>query len=211
MRRLPVEDWKIVVEDGLVAISAWGNGGHDDCRRYWVELRPSGSAENLALADDLRGSTAKFSYSRRRSTTIEVEAIESPGITSILFLAGPEDSRLNRDPDVARELLQEMEASSDWLHLVSIHQQSGPQEKSRFFHARLLADEGFLEASGKSQDVFRITNKGHDFLDLTRDRGRWETAKSMVSRLGGHSLTMLLRAAESIALAKLHELTGTKP
>lgn len=71
---------------------------------------------------------------------------------SMLALLRAEDG-VRRGDDYLRQLMLDLEASDDWLHDIGLFVGGDEDETRRYFHARLLADEGFLE---ETQDcVFR--------------------------------------------------------
>lgn len=113
---------------------------------------------------------------------------------------------MRRDDDYLRDMLRAMEASDDWLHLVGYEEDQVAADKS-LFHAKLLCDEGFLEEVRPCSE-YRMTNKGHDFVATTRDDKIWGKTKAALSKLGGHSVTMLFQVAEGYARAKLRDITG---
>lgn len=112
---------------------------------------------------------------------------------------------LERDDDYLRELLQEMEAGSDWTHLSVLTMSASEEGRKRHFHILLLVDAGLMASMGEKMQSFRITNAGHDFLALTRRNDAWEAAKAATRHLGGASVQMLYRAAEGYARQKLAE------
>lgn len=112
---------------------------------------------------------------------------------------------MRRDDDYLRELLAKLEASEEWQHLLGFDDSPGGDPKLDY-HVVLLEDEGFLKRL--QPGVYRMTAKGHDFLDHTRDSGIWARAKEASSKIGDHSVTTLMKVAEGMVLAKLREITG---
>lgn len=115
------------------------------------------------------------------------------------------EAEVQRDDDYMRELLLELEASPDWLHIGGLALGADHEEQRRHFHMRMLCDAGMLEETGRSGGVFRITNAGHDFLAMIRQNENWQATKEMARRLGGASLQMLYRIAEGYARQRLTE------
>lgn len=113
---------------------------------------------------------------------------------------------VERNDDMIRQLLLDIEAQPDPLYLMPLHLGMTPEERVRYYHMRLLVDAGMLEESGKNGGVFRMTNAGHDFLALTRQSQAWEAVKTAAAKLGGASVQMLLQIAEGIARQKLAEI-----
>lgn len=129
--------------------------------------------------------------------------VEGEESFQVLILGG---LKMHRDDDFLRALLQEMEASDQWMHLSAIHLSSPPEEMKRHFHIQLLVDAGMLAAMKSGSSAYRITNAGHDFLGVTRQQEVWEAAKAGVRHLGGASVQMLYRVAEGYARQKLADL-----
>lgn len=113
---------------------------------------------------------------------------------------------MQRDDDYLRELMLEMEASPDWLHVSALAIHSSQEQLRKHYHMRLLADAGMLEESGRSGGVFRITNTGHDFLAMIRKNENWEATKETARQLGGASIQMLYRIAEGLVRQKLVDM-----
>lgn len=113
---------------------------------------------------------------------------------------------MERNDDMIRQLLLDIEAQPDPLYLMPLHLGMTPEERVRYYHMRLLVDAGMLEESGKAGGVFRMTNAGHDFLALTRQSQAWEAVKAAAAKLGGASVKMLLQIAEGIARQKLVDM-----
>ncbi len=113
---------------------------------------------------------------------------------------------LERDDDYLRDLLRELEASDEWMHLSVLNIGSDADEHKRHFHILLLVDAGLLAPMSAKMQTFRITNAGHDFLAVTRRSETWEAAKAASRHIGGASIQMLYRAAEGLARQKLADL-----
>ncbi|MCJ8138575.1 DUF2513 domain-containing protein [Falsirhodobacter halotolerans] len=110
---------------------------------------------------------------------------------------------VQRDLDFMRQILADMEASQEWLHPIG-HDDNPPGGREKHdYHVLLLADEGFLQRM--QPGIFRMTAKGHDFLDNTRDSGIWRASKAALSGFGSHSVTMLMNVAEGYVRQKLIE------
>lgn len=111
---------------------------------------------------------------------------------------------MKRDDDLIRVLLFEAEASEHPWFLVSIHLSSPPEELRRHEHAKLLCDAGFFQEV--SEDVFRITNQGHDYLAAIRDEGIWKKTKEAVSATGNVGLGVM----KDIAIAYVKQDLSTR-
>ena len=103
---------------------------------------------------------------------------------------------MKRDVDLIRQLLfaierQGAECSLDSLRNGAAHDLD---ERTRY-HLRLLIDSGLAKETDRGaagQPCIRLTNTGHEFLDLCRDEARWREAKWIVQeQSGGQSLSVL--------------------
>ena len=99
--------------------------------------------------------------------------------------------QMQRDDDLARQILLDIEALPDPLYEFGLYYGTAQEDRIRYYHLRLLADAGFLEESGETGGMWRITNAGHDFLNLTRKPETWERAKAAARGLSGFSLGIL--------------------
>jgi len=108
--------------------------------------------------------------------------------------------------DYLRQMLLDLEAEDDWLHTFGLFERPGEADTKRDYHVTLLCDEGLLQKT--QPGVYRMTSKGHDFLDYTRDQRIWDKSKAAVGQLKNHSITMLMSVAEGFVKAKLREITG---
>lgn len=113
---------------------------------------------------------------------------------------------MKRDDDYLRELLLELEAGDDWMHLSVQTLGDSAEEAKRHFHILMLMDAGFLAPMTAKMQTFRITNTGHDFLAMIRSDDAWSKVKATGSKLGGASVQMLYRIAEGYARQKLADL-----
>ncbi|MFC3568385.1 DUF2513 domain-containing protein [Paracoccus simplex] len=113
---------------------------------------------------------------------------------------------MKRDLDYMRQLLAELEASEQWQHEIGLSDDEDDLDEKRDYHVILLRDEGLLERI--QPGIYRMTAKGHDFLDHTRDDTIWSKSKETVSTLKDHSISMLMSVAEGYVRAKLREITG---
>lgn len=103
---------------------------------------------------------------------------------------------MKRDLDFARQLLFEMERHGFDCPVDVLRNGSTQEidERTRY-HLKLMADAGFIkevERTPTGAPCFRLTNAGHEFIELTRSDARWREAKWCVEeRTGGLSLTVL--------------------
>lgn len=113
---------------------------------------------------------------------------------------------MQRDMDYLRQMLLDLEGDDDWLHTFGMYDKPGEGDAKRDYHVTMLCDEGLLQKT--QPGVYRMTSKGHDFLDHTRDQHIWNKSKAAVGQLKNHSITMLMSVAEGYVKAKLREITG---
>lgn len=113
---------------------------------------------------------------------------------------------MRRSDDMLRALLLELEEYHDPLYPFPSVSGMSPEDRIKHFHLRLLCDAGYLEESGRSGGMFRITNAGHDFLVLTRSNEAWSAVKMAASSLGGASVRMLGEIAYALAKDKLRQI-----
>jgi hypothetical protein len=106
---------------------------------------------------------------------------------------------MKRDDDYIRALLFEAETSDQPFILAPLMMAPDPDDLKRHMHAKWLGDAGFFE-EGKP-GVFRITNRGHDYLATIRDEGIWRKTKDAAEGLGGVTLGLM----KDIALAYLKQ------
>ena len=111
---------------------------------------------------------------------------------------------MKRDIDLCRQLLLDIEARGADCSVSILR--SGPnhenEERVRY-HLRLLIDAGLLkeiERAANGVPCVRLTDAGHELVELTRSEGRWRDVKwACQERSGGLSLQvirgLLLRAA----------------
>lgn len=103
---------------------------------------------------------------------------------------------MKRDIDLARQLLLDIEArgvdcSVSVLRTAAHHE---AEERVRC-HLRLLIDAGYLKEIDRTANgvpCLRLTDSGHELIELTRSETRWRHAKRAChERTGGISLTVI--------------------
>ena len=103
---------------------------------------------------------------------------------------------MKRDIDLARQLLFDIEAHGANCALSSLRANvpQGTEERIRY-HLRLLIDAGLvkeLERSNSGVPCVRLTNAGHEVIELARNEAAWAEAKQRsVDASGGQSLTVI--------------------
>jgi hypothetical protein len=103
---------------------------------------------------------------------------------------------MKRDVDLMRQILFEVErqgpdCSSDLLRNGAAQE----SDERAQYHLRLLVDAGLVKELDRTLagcPRVRLTNAGHEFLDLCRNGARWREAKWLVQeKTGGLSLSVL--------------------
>ena len=103
---------------------------------------------------------------------------------------------MKRDVDLIRQLLFDLERQGADCAVDAMRNGAAHEidERSRY-HLRLMIDAGLAKETDRTsagQPCLRLTNAGHEFLDLCRGEGRWREAKWLVhEQTGGLSLTVL--------------------
>src|SRR5438552_13524695 len=99
---------------------------------------------------------------------------------------------MQRNMDLVRKILVKLETSPDgWAPKDFGIESFSPQEIG--YHAHIMQQEGLIEAvdvttmhsPGPEAVPTKLTWKGHEFLDLSRDQDRWNRAKAIVDKVGG--------------------------
>src|SRR5687768_10619769 len=128
---------------------------------------------------------------------------------------------MKRDLDLARQLLLDIENRGADCSVSVLR--TGPnheaEERVRY-NLRLLIDAGLLKEIDRTASgvpCVRLTDAGHELIELTRSESRWRDAKSACrERTGGLSLTvirgiLLQWAVESPGLRPPRRFTVTPP
>jgi hypothetical protein len=103
---------------------------------------------------------------------------------------------MKRDVDLIRQILFDLERHGAEGSLESLRNGSAHDvdERTRY-HLRLCIDAGLakeIDRSASGSPCVRLTNAGHEFLDICRGDERWQAAKWLVhQQTGGLSLTVL--------------------
>ena len=103
---------------------------------------------------------------------------------------------MKRDIDLCRQLLLDIEARGADCSVSILR--SGPnheaEERVRY-HLRLLIDASLLKEIDRAANgvpCVRLTDAGHELIELTRSEGRWREAKGACQeRTGGVSLQVI--------------------
>src|SRR5262245_10638546 len=104
--------------------------------------------------------------------------------------------RMKRDADLIRQILFDLERHAADCPVESLRNDTSHEidERTRY-HLRLCIDAGLakeIDRSAAGSPCVRLTNAGHEFLDICRGDDRWQAAKWIVhQQTGGLSLAVL--------------------
>ena len=103
---------------------------------------------------------------------------------------------MKRDVDLIRQLLFDIERQGAECAIDALRNGTAQEIDERLrYHLRLLIDAGLAketERTSAGHPCVRLTNAGHEFLDLCRNDARWREAKWIVQdESGGLSLSVL--------------------
>jgi hypothetical protein len=96
---------------------------------------------------------------------------------------------MQRDVDLIRQILLEIEAHADTRRLVAIRGEGYSSEQVAY-HVKLLYEAGLIDAvnvSGMGRLDWRaksLTWSGHEFLDATRNENVWHRVKAELKDRG---------------------------
>ena len=114
---------------------------------------------------------------------------------------------MKRDNEYLRGLLFEIESNEDDLYFVTVTMGMSAEERKEFYHIQLLCDDGYVIQV--SEDGYRLTAQGHDFIEAIRDEGIWEKTKKAVTETGGNAtLEMVKIIAVGLLKKKISEHSG---
>jgi hypothetical protein len=103
---------------------------------------------------------------------------------------------MKRDVDLIRQILIDLERHGAECTLEALRNGSAHEmdERTRY-HLRLCIDAGLakeIDRTAAGSPCVRLTNAGHEFLDICRGDERWQAAKWIVhQQTGGLSLSVL--------------------
>ena len=103
---------------------------------------------------------------------------------------------MKRDIDLSRQLLLDIEArgSDCSVSVLRTTAEHDAEERARY-HLRLLVDGGYLKEVDRTANgvpCLRLTDAGHELIELCRSEARWREAKwHCQQRTGGLSLVVV--------------------
>ena len=120
---------------------------------------------------------------------------------------------MKRDMDLVRKILFEIKAKDTPYFRGGLHIE-GYSEGQVYYHLSLLSDADLIVSeeiptmSGDHPliDVKRMTWKGHEFLDASRDDERWKKAKGIFSKMGGATIDVAIQILTKIMLEQANSL-----
>ncbi|MCD1621075.1 DUF2513 domain-containing protein [Salipiger manganoxidans] len=127
-----------------------------------------------------------------------------PNLQQVILLG----IRMKRDDELVKQLLIEMEDSTEAVHFYGL---SDPDEadggERKYYHLRLMQDAGLVEESGRHGCNWRMTNAGHDFVGLIRDAGMWAKMKERAAQVvPSYGLKLLYEVGHALARQKLRDM-----
>jgi len=112
---------------------------------------------------------------------------------------------MKRDNDYLRQLLLKYEAD-DSHQIVAVKELDGSNEKL-VYHVDLLCDAGLV--APLSNQVYRLTNQGHDFLEAIRNETVWKKTNDVIVQTGGLvTLDILMGIAKGFLKEAIAKHTG---
>lgn len=118
-----------------------------------------------------------------------------------------EETLVQRNMDLARDLLLKIESDArfdgtNWIHFRSGEEMGidGYTNEEIGYHLNLLIDAGFIKGKSGMQVIptlNKMTWNGHEFLDNIRDKSVWEKVKIRLDGLSSVSLRIVADIAES--------------
>jgi hypothetical protein len=103
---------------------------------------------------------------------------------------------MKRDVDLARQLLLDIEARGADCSVSVLRTSADHDAEERVrYHLRLLIDAEYLKEIDRTANgvpCLRLTDAGHELIELCRSEGRWREAKrACYERTGGLALTVV--------------------
>jgi hypothetical protein len=103
---------------------------------------------------------------------------------------------MKRDIDLARQLLLDIEARGADCSVSVLRTSADHDAEERVrYHLRLLVDAGYLKEIDRTASgvpCLRLTDAGHELIELTRSENRWRQAKwACQERTGGLAIAVV--------------------
>jgi len=116
---------------------------------------------------------------------------------------------MKRDLDLTRQLLLDIENQGTDCSVSVLRSESDQHTEERVrYHLRLLIDAELLKEVDRTSSgipCVRLTNEGHELLELARNESRWREAKwTCQDRIGGLSISVIRGILLRWALGNTH-------
>ncbi len=108
-----------------------------------------------------------------------------------------------RDNDYIRDLLIDFERSEEWFMVVALLVDATAEEEKKFAYCELLVEAGYLKCY--ENHAYRMTSKGHDFVQAIREDEDWMKIKALSASIGGATLDILNDIAIGLLKQKIPE------
>ena len=90
----------------------------------------------------------------------------------------------------------------------------GCSEEQFYYHLKLMTDAELIiseeiptkEGNWPLVSVRRMTWKGHEFLDASRDDTRWEKAKGIFSKMGGVTIDVATQILTKMMMEQANQM-----
>ena len=114
---------------------------------------------------------------------------------------------MKRDIEYARALLKRMEEKPEPYWTGRTKLKMSKEEQKERYHLQLLCDAGLVVEENK--DVYRLTNQGHEFIDVISKDDDWTEIKQRAARVSANAgLNILMRIAIELVKEKLKSVIG---
>ncbi|MCX6698314.1 MAG: DUF2513 domain-containing protein [Methanomicrobiales archaeon] len=126
---------------------------------------------------------------------------------------------MKRDMDLVRKILLEIESLPGGFSNEPIKQQ-GYSDDEIDYHLTIMLEAGLIYGASHSRSGHyypliiptRLTWQGHEFLDASRDEGRWVKAKEIFKDVGGVSFEIAKEVLVRLMMSSVTTvLTGAQP
>lgn len=121
-----------------------------------------------------------------------------------------DDPSMQRNPDLIRELLLELEEIDDPAPPNLCLDRDGGEDETKAAHAILAHEAGLVAWSGENHSYgsyqfvrIRLTGPGHDFLETIRSDSAWATVKNRASATGNLGIQVLVGIASGLAVESI--------
>jgi len=120
---------------------------------------------------------------------------------------------MKRDMELIRTILLQLEEKSSGLGTVEI-KVDGFDDAHVGYHCALVAEAGLarginvgtMHSKRPEWKLNSLTWDGHEFLDASREPGRWEKAKEIANKAGGLTLNMMMNVLGQLMNQQLGKL-----